>query len=80
MKTEPRSVLMAESNIATVADVLTNPPGTCLCFAASVWKMHGKMSTQKSVKMDLVNIGGWGWGPNFSNVGFDFDVLEAQHF
>ena len=37
VKSESRSVPMAESNIATVADVLTNPPGTCLCLAASVW-------------------------------------------
>ena len=31
-----RSVLMEESEIATVADVLTNPPGKCLWLAISV--------------------------------------------
>ena len=36
VKSESRSVPMAESNVAAVADVLKNPPRTCLCLAASV--------------------------------------------
>ena len=38
VKSESRSVQMAESNVAAVANVLTNPPRTCLCLAASVWQ------------------------------------------
>ena len=37
-KSESRSVLKAESKIGMVADVLTNPPGTCMCPASSVWQ------------------------------------------
>ena len=38
VKSESRSVLMAKSNVAAVADVLKNPPTTCPCLAASVWQ------------------------------------------